>query len=208
MKSYIVNLCISAMLMLWGCGHHSHSADDNHNHGDEQDMHDDEHGSEIVFTALQAEAAGLEVEEVVRGAFSGVIKTGGRIVSAQEDEVLIVATSTGVVSFAGRSVSEGAAVKAGEAVVTVSSKNIVDGDPVVKAKIAYETAQKEFQRAVELLENSIISVKEYDQIYSNYETAKTVYEAQAANLTADGVKVVSPISGYIREMLVGEGQYV
>lgn len=41
-----------------------------------------------------------------------------------------------------------------------------------------------------------------------YENARTVYEAQAANVTVAGVKVTSPISGYVKSRLVGEGEYV
>lgn len=206
MKTHITTLCIAATLILVGCHNHNNTHD--HLAISANDNHEYEHSNEIVFTKQQAEAIGLKVEEVVPETFRQVIKTSGQIVSAQGDETTIVATSNGIVSFTNPSISEGAAIKAGEAIVTISSSNILEGDPVIKAKIAYETAQKEFQRAGELMKDNLISIKDYEQIQSRYEIAKTVYEAQASNITADGIMITSPINGYIRNRLVSQGEYV
>ena len=187
---------------------HDHSAEDGHNHEGEALKEEGGHSDEIPFSKQQAEAVGLKVEEVTPTTFSSVIKTSGQILSAQGDEATIVATSNGIVSFTNPSISDGAAVRAGEAILTVSSKNLLEGDPAVKAKITYETAQKEYQRAEELIKEQIISAKEFEQIRLRYETAKTAYEAQAANITTSGVRVTSPINGYIKNRLVNQGEYV
>lgn len=86
----------------------------------------------------------------------------------------------------------------GSTIVTISAKNLYEGDPVAKAKIAYETALKEYQRAEGLVKDKIISAKEFEQTRMKYENARTAYEAQAANVTVSGVKVTSPISGYVK----------
>ncbi len=236
MKTYIISLFIVAAMLFTGCnsgdknknhankdthehvegdGHdhsaedgHDHSAEDGHNHEGEALKEEGGHSDEIPFSKQQAEAVGLKVEEVTPTTFSSVIKTSGQILSAQGDEATIVATSNGIVSFTNPSISDGAAVRAGEAILTVSSKNLLEGDPAVKAKITYETAQKEYQRAEELIKEQIISAKEFEQIRLRYETAKTAYEAQAANITTSGVRVTSPINGYIKNRLVNQGEYV
>ena len=79
---------------------------------------------------------------------------------------------------------------------------------MAKAKIAYETALKEYQRAEGLVKDKIISAKEFEQTRMKYENARTAYEAQAANVTVSGVKVTSPISGYVKNRLVSQGEYV
>ena len=38
---------------------------------------------------------------------------------------------------------------------------MVDGDPAIKAKIAYEAAQKEYERAESLVKDNIISKKDF-----------------------------------------------
>ncbi|WP_085536635.1 efflux RND transporter periplasmic adaptor subunit [Massilibacteroides vaginae] len=235
MKTYIISLFIIAAMLLTGCnsekkqdnsskdphehvegdGHdhsnedeHDHSENDGHDHEGEKLKEEGEHADEIVFTKEQAKAVGLTIETVAAGAFNQVIKTSGQIQASQGDEATIVATSNGIVSFANPSITEGAAVRAGEAIVNVSAKNIQDGDPAVKAKIVYETAQKEYQRAEGLVKDQIISAKEFEQVRLRYETAKTTYEAQASNLSASGVRVTSPIGGFIKARLVSQGEYV
>ncbi|MDR0574188.1 MAG: efflux RND transporter periplasmic adaptor subunit [Tannerella sp.] len=207
MKTYVISLLIVTTMLFTGCNsgnkNQNPAAKDAHEHVD-----GDGHSDEISFTKQQAEAAGLTVEEVMPGTFSHVIKTSGQILSAQGDEVTIVATSNGIVSFANPSISDGAGVRAGETIVTVSAKNLLEGDPAAKAKIACETAQKEYQRAEDLIKEQIISAKEFEQARLRYETAKTAYEAQASNITSSGVKVSSPIDGYIKNRLVNQGEYV
>jgi RND family efflux transporter MFP subunit len=224
MKTYISFVTVIAVLFFTACNQgkeehnedskgihtqaegesHNHSEDDGHDHAKGESNHTDE----ISFTKAQAEAVGLIVETVSPGAFQQVIKTSGQIQASQGDEATIVSTSNGIVSFSNRSITEGAAVRSGEAIVTVSAKNLLEGDPATKVIIVYETAQKEFSRAEKLIKDNIISAKEYEQIRLRYETAKTAYEAQAANITSSGVRITSPISGFIKNRLVSQGDYV
>lgn len=186
---------------------HNHEEGDGHNHKEEKNS-GEEHSDEIVFTRQQADAIGLEVYNVEPGMFSQVIKTSGQIQSAQGDEATIVATTNGIVSFPARSIIEGAPVGTGTTIVTISARNLYEGDPVAKAKITYETALKEFKRAEGLVKDKIISEKEFEQSRLKYENARTAYEAQATNVTASGVKVTTPISGYIKNRLVNQGEFV
>ena len=235
-KSYILGLFIVIAILFSGCnsgnenqkagaehahehldrkGHdhdhehdHEHSAGDGHNHGGETSGNDGEFVDEIHFTRQQAEAVGLQVEKVTPGTFSYVIKTSGQIQAAQGDEVVIAATSNGIISFTNPSITDGSPVGVGQSVVTISAKELLEGDPAAKAKIEFETAQKEFQRAELLVKDQIISTKEFEQARLRYETAKTAYNAQASNMTANGVRVTSPISGYIKNTWVAQGEYV
>merc|ERR1711916_71355 len=105
---------------------HNHDTDSHEGHGlNEQGSHTDE----ISFSKEQAKMAGLTTESVSTGEFHQVIKTSGKIQASQGDEATIVATSNGVVSFANPSIAEGDYIKSGEVIVTVSAKEILDGDP-------------------------------------------------------------------------------
>ena len=197
---------------------HEHSEGDGHNHSEgeanhiEGDGHDlekeSEHTDEIAFSKKQAELAKLKTETVAQGTFYNAVKTSGQIQAPQGNEVVIAATSNGIVSFTNSSITEGAAVSAGQSIVTVSAKKLLEGDPAAKSKIVYETALKEYKRAENLVKDQIISIKEFEQVKLRYETAKTTYEAQASSNTAKGVSVSSPISGYIKNRLVSQGEYV
>lgn len=191
-------------------GGHSHAPGEecsgDHSHSEKEEVGD--HVDEIVFTAQQAKTSGLEYTTVKLAPFSQVIRTSGQILSASGDEVTVAATTSGIVSFNKASVSEGLPVRAGEALVSISSKNIVDGDPIAKANVAYQVAQKEFQRAESLIADKLISEKEYNEIKLNYENAKVAHQAFAKTGTAKGASVSSTISGFVKSKLVSEGQYV
>ena len=195
---------------------HEHSEGDGHDHSAEEeeaghvegDEKVSEHTDEIAFSKKQAELVGLTTETVSPGTFYNAIKTSGQIQAPQGNEVVIAATSNGIVSFTNSSITEGTAVSAGQSIVTISAKKLLEGDPATKAKIVYETTLKEYQRAEGLVKDQIISAKEFEQVKLRYETAKTTYDAQASNVTASGVRVTSPISGYIKNRLVAQGEYV
>jgi RND family efflux transporter MFP subunit len=195
-------------------GHNHESEDHDHEgHDHEHDGHNheghEEHPDEIQFSKKQAETVGLEIEILKQAAFINVIKTGGQIQASQGDEITIVSTTNGVVTFSNSSISDGTAVKTGETVVTISAKNLLEGDPAAKAKIEYETAQKEYNRAEELVKDKIISAKEFEQTNLRYQTAKTAYDAQSARVTSNGsIKISSTINGYVKKIFVNQGEYV
>ncbi|MDR1091446.1 MAG: efflux RND transporter periplasmic adaptor subunit [Prevotella sp.] len=233
MKKYIIYFaCLLAIS--WGCnpkqktddraghdqetsaGHdseeesHSHAegegGDHDHDHSNKEKT--ESHDDEILFAPEQAKAIGLEVKAIQPSTFHQVIKTGGQILSAQGDEVTISATSGGIVSFNKSSLNEGVAVRGGESLVSISSRNIVDGDPAMRAKATYDIASREYERANSLIKDKLISEKEYNDTRLNYESAKIAYQAIGQRTTAKGISVATPITGYVKTKLVSEGQYV
>ena len=200
---------------------HSHEGEDHdhdheeagHDHEGEDHDHDHEAGGahadgEIIFKKVMAEAVGLKTVKVEPGAFTDVIKTSGRIMAAQGEESVVVATVPGVVTFGKLSFVDGTPVSKGQALLSLASSNLSDGNVAAKAKYAYETAKKEFERMQSLVGDKIVSAKDFEQARLNYENAKVAWEALAGKQTANGVSVVSPISGYLKNIQVKEGDYV
>ncbi len=138
----------------------------------------DEHSDEIILPKAKANAAGVKVNAITPAPFQQVIKTSGQVLAAQGDESVAVATVAGVVSFRGK-VTEGMSVGRGTPLVTISSHNIADGDPVQRARIAYEVSKKEYERMKSLVKNKIVSDKDFAQAEQNYENARISYEALA-----------------------------
>lgn len=149
----------------------------------------------------------MKASVVEAEAFNQVIKTSGQVLAAQGDESIAVATVSGVVSFHGK-VTEGMNVSKGTVLLTLSSGNIAEGDPVQKARVAYETAKKEYERMKALLPDKIVSEKDFAQAEQAYENARIGYEAVAKNHSNKGQAVGSPIGGYVKSLLVKEGEYV
>lgn len=195
---------------LWttaGCAGH------NHRHGEEEHAQAEEHGDklhedEIVLSVHQAEEAGIHTEKVSKQPFRAALCVGGQVVQAQGDEHTVVATSPGIVSFAGTSLTEGTAVGRGQTVAYVSAKGLQDGEPTLKARAAYMAAKEEYERAQALTSDKIVSQKEFAQIKLQYETARAAYEAVAGKYTERGVAVSTPMGGYVKSLLVRQGEYV
>ena len=190
-------------------GDHKHDAADNHQGtaAGHDETAEAAHSDEIILPKAKADAAGVKVSIVEPAPFQQVIKTRGQVLAAQGDESVAVATVAGVVSFRGK-VTEGMSVGSGTPLVTISSHNIADGDPVQRARIAYEVSKKEYERMKALVKNKIVSDKDFAQAEQNYENARISYEAVAQNHSAQGQAIPSPISGYVKSLLVKEGDYV
>lgn len=203
MKHYIFMGALAAC-MLGSCG--GHEGHDHESEGEAKEAHA-AHADEIVLTPEKAQAAGVQVEEVQPAAFRSVIPTSGQVLAAQGDEATVVAAVSGVVNFT-RSLIEGTQVSAGMALLTVSSQHIQEGDPVKRARIAYETAKSEYERAAKLVDKQIVSQKDFNQLKENYENARIAYEALSPSKDGKGVAVKSPIGGYVKSCLVKEGDYV
>lgn len=189
---------------------HNHAAEEAHAHEGHSHDHGHEHGSnpdEIILAPEKAKAAGVASEVIQPKPFRQVIKASGEVQAAQGNESTIVANVSGIVSFQ-RSVTEGMQVGKGATIMTLSSGKLQDGDPAERARIAYEAAKAEYDRASRLVESQIVSQKEFNAIKETYENARIAYEALSKNQTKNGVSVTSPMGGYIKNLLVKEGDYV
>lgn len=187
-------------------GHeHDHELEEQEMHADESGEH--AHADEIVLPAEKARAAGVVVERITPGDFHSVIPASGTILPATDDQTLIVAPVSGLVTFL-RPLVEGSTVGAGEELFAVSARNLQDGDPIERAAIAYETARKEFERVSSLIGEKIVSQKEYNAAKNNYETARIAYEAVTRSRSGQGNVVKSPVSGSVTACLVQTGDYV
>ena len=74
--------------------------------------------------------------------------------------------------------------------------------------MAYNIAKQDFERAESLIQDKLISQTEYNAIKLSYENAKVTYEALGRNQTQKGMGITSPISGFVKNKLVSEGEFV
>lgn len=215
----IIFMGVLGMFLLGSCNSRSAGEHDGHDHETELG-HDHEHeghghegashaghSDEIVLPPEKAKAAGVESEIIQPKSFRQVIATSGQILAAQGDESMVVANVSGTVSFR-TPLTDGMSVSRGAVLMNISAENMPDGNPVKRARIAYETAKEEYERASRLVKNQIVSQKSYNAIKENYENAQLAYEAVSKNQTATGVAVTAPIGGYVKNCLVREGDYV
>lgn len=197
-------------------GHdHEHEGHDHEHEGDEHEGHEHGneaaagvHSNEIIFKEELAKAVGLQTKVMEPAPFTDVIKTSGSVMAAQGDETTVVATVPGIVTFGSLSFVDGTPVRKGQAILSLASSNLSEGNVAARAKYAYENAKKEYERMQQLVGDKIVSAKDFEQARLNYENAKAAYDAIAGKQTENGVSVVSPMNGYLKNLQVKEGDYV
>ena len=204
---FVLTVCMAA------CGSKGHGHD--HDHEDETEQHaeeagdDHDHGDEIILTPEKARAAGVKVETIMPGTFHGVIHTSGKVLSASCDETTVVATISGRVSYKNH-VSEGLKMTGGMQLFSITSAGmqVADGDPVQRARIDYERAERDYTRARLLIKDRIISEKDLAVAKAEYEAARLTYTSVQKTRSAGGVVVTAPRGGYVKQCLVAGGDYV
>lgn len=148
---------------------------------------------------------------VKRQNFSDVIKTSGQLLSAPGDEMVVVAKASGIIFFTNTSFYEGSTVRSGQSLFTVSGEdmNEVNLDADYKdAKANYAKAKADFERASELVKDKLITTKEYLNAKQVYDNAENQLNTLSRNYSAKGKSSTSPMEGFVKNILVKEGQFV
>lgn len=198
------------LLCLFGaCGQHNDDTCDSDEHNHEKEKKEEAHASgEIVFEAAHAKEAGLQIEVAKRASFASALKVSGQLSASPGSEVTVVAAANGVVAFPSTTWTEGSAIQKGKVLALLSSRNLMEGDLVQKVRVDYETAQKELARAETLAKDRLVSQKELEQVQLRYTTARTAYEGLSSKISSQGIQVVAPIAGFVKQRLVAAGEYV
>lgn len=195
-KNILYSLLVASAALLVTACHHDHD----HDHNVESEVEEHEHApGEIHFDEEQAKAAGLQVETVQPSDFMQVLKVNGEILSAEGDELTVVATASGVVHYAeGARLTDGAAISKGQTLFQLTAEGLAGGDAVAQAQTERETARIAFERATRLWEQKLITRSEYEAASLRYSQSAKVNDAT----------IKSPIQGYLKQCLVTPGSYV
>lgn len=224
-KAFIIALAIGLGLLLSGCGRpggrnqtasgqqkgHSHDHeghDHDHDHGETGSHDGGSESDELPFSAEQAKAVGLTVSEIQPVTFAQVIRATGELVAPTGQEAVVSATASGIVSLAGKNLDEGAALGNGTALAYISARNIADGDPQAKLRAQYEVAERAFRRAEKLLAEQLIAQRAFEEAQLNFETAKAAYGGLQPASSGAGIRITSPMSGFLKSRMVEEGAFV
>jgi membrane fusion protein, heavy metal efflux system len=167
-------------------------------------------GSDISYLKEQAWKVEFANAPVLRQTLYDVVKTTGQIVSAPGDEVTVAARSNGMVKFSARNAVTGTPVRAGQSLFTVTGgeipfENIDAAKQSAKAELA--TAKTEYERASELIKDRLITQTDFQNARLRYQNAQIALTNLNRNYSgAKGLS--SPINGFLKDILVSEGQYV
>lgn len=200
--SILVAILVSGGMSLTSCNnkHNGHESEEEHEHHEHEE-------NVILFSEKQAKEAGLKLETVTLSEFQQAIRVSGQVAVAQGDESVIVARSSGVISFTRDHLSEGEAINKGDILARISSDGIVGGDQLSNNNVTLKSAKESYERARKLFADTIISEKEYQRIKTEYEQAKISMGSNSVGQTG-GTTVSANLTGYVKSIDVKQGEYV
>lgn len=170
-----------------------------------------EEGAGITFLKEQAWKIDFATAEVKRDTIYEVIRAGGQLLSAPGDEQVVVAQTSGVVVFNTSSATPGRKVNAGDRLFTITGGKVTTGNIDTRlsvARAAHEQARSNYERKKELFEIAAVSKTVFEQARLDYEQARAEYENISAGYSAGGRSIPAGMTGFVKNILVKEGQYV
>lgn len=169
-----------------------------------------EEGDQISFLKEQAWNGHFAVEKVQTSDIHQIISTTGKIEPSIGDETMIVAKTDGMVLFSGKAI-EGASITQGQTIFTLSGEGMAEESVDTRfsdTKALYEKSLIDIERGRKLLKDKLISQKSFEEIELAYRQAKTAYDAIVYSYSDEGQKITSHFSGFVKDILVREGEYV
>jgi len=190
-------------------------APQDHTSESDPDTDDPAHGSGASHNHTESggheHEAPYHVETIHATTFHEVTRTSGELLSMRKDESVLVAPASGIVELADAGILEGRQVQGRQVLFRISGNGVAEGNPSVKlkkAKAVFEQSRSDYERAAELYVDKLITQKEYLQHKTQYTNARVEYETLKDHFS-DGLGAVrSPNQGWIRDVFVGEGDYV
>ncbi|HKH61557.1 MAG TPA: efflux RND transporter periplasmic adaptor subunit [Flavitalea sp.] len=171
----------------------------------------EEAGTDITYLKEQAWKIEFANAPVLRQTMYDVVKATGQIISAPGDEVTVASKSNGTVKFATKSAVVGAPIRAGQSIFTVTGgeipfENVEAAKQSARTELA--TAKSEYERTSELIKDKLVTQAEFQQAKLRYEQAQITLNNLGRNYSAGGKSLFSPINGFIKDILISEGEYV
>lgn len=164
-----------------------------------------------AFTKEQSWKIDFSTGYAVQEPFGQVIRTMALVQPAQGNESVVTARSGGVVTFTGKTVLEGTEVASGQPLLSIRGSGFAEDNSAVRfteAQNNYEQAKAEYDRALLLAADRIVSERQLLEAKTQFENARSVYENLQQNFSRTGQTVTSPMRGFVRQLLVENGQYV
>ncbi len=184
------------------------------NHGElheaeEHEIHSESNTS--VFTKEQSWKVNFSTGFPLKEAFGQVVKTTGLVQSLSSNEYTVPARTAGIVQYGPGGIYEGNEVSSGQVLFSVVGSSLDDNNFSVRysqAKSNFERSSADFERALSLQKDRIVPEKEFLEIRNRYENDRAVYENYRESFNNSGQAVTSPAKGFIRQILVSNGEYV
>ncbi|MCF8336958.1 MAG: efflux RND transporter periplasmic adaptor subunit [Bacteroidales bacterium] len=166
--------------------------------------------AKISFLKEQAWRIPFQTTPAVKDSIYDIIPTSGTWQAAPGDTRTLSANASGIVGFAMENLTQGATVREGHLLMTLSSDELTTNNleaKIAKARANFEQARSSWKRKKQLYKKNIASKSEYERAENQYRVAKVSYETLKAGYKAGGKQVRSPFGGFVKSINTANGDY-
>lgn len=179
-----------------------------HNHEDQSHVHEQLNHEHEGMENIESEYKLMRLEP---GDFCFIYKTSGQLLPDIKDEIILNASSTGIISFSDNLMYPGIRVTRNQEIFRISGENLIEDNTGIKyqkIESEYITARENFERAKIMYENQLITEEHFLEKKLIYDQALAEYNNYQRSFSVSGNRILSPAEGYIKDLLVAEGQMV
>jgi RND family efflux transporter MFP subunit len=165
----------------------------------------------IRFTKEQAWKSDFAVTRLTPSPFTGIIKAGGEILAMPGEKHFIHARTSGIVQYSKKDLVAGIDVYRGEEMMTIQGQDLARENIAVEfaqAETRFNRSRSEYERRLKLFRGNAISERQFIETRSVYITDSIQYYNLRQSYKAGGLKIISPIAGYIHKLNVSQGEFV
>lgn len=166
---------------------------------------------DIFYSKEQAWSSDFNVSAIYPQQFTGIVKASGEILPMPGEKQNLIAKNEGIIMFSKRNLVQGSPVQKGEILFTVSSNGLTDDNITVEyheALMNFDKSKSQYQRHKNLVQERIVSQSQFIESRNRYVADSVAFFNLKNNVSNGGLKVIAPLSGYIHDLNVSEGQFV
>jgi membrane fusion protein, heavy metal efflux system len=175
----------------------------------------------VELRSDQIKLANIETGSIENRSLSATLKVNGMVTVSPQNLATICMPMGGFIKST--TLMPGNAVKKGQTLAILENQEFIDiQQNYLEARSKFEYAEAEYQRHSDLYKDDVYSQKNVQQVTADYKSLKTQLKALEQKLALIGidpanlhendisssVALVSPISGYVKEVNVNIGKFV
>ncbi|GAB1370261.1 hypothetical protein MASR1M45_03210 [Candidatus Kapaibacterium sp.] len=164
----------------------------------------------ITFLKEESWKIDFSLMHVIPANFSETVKATGKIINNPADEIILTATTSGVVEILDNSLTPGKQVSSGSKLFSIKPGSLREDNMELKytqSKSNYERAKKEFERVSELYKSKITTEREYLDAKASLENSEAIFKNYSQS-EGKNIVIKSSKGGYLRKLMINSGQFV
>ncbi len=165
----------------------------------------------ITFTKEMAWKVDFKVQCIVPSDMRNTIKVSGELLIPPAELTVVTAKSSGLLIYQKPTLVPGARIQRGASLFAISSQGLTTRNSdaaFTGVKSRYEMSKAAYDREKTLVEEQIVSRKQFAETVSRFKTDSAQYFAFLNGFTGNRIQITAPGDGFVTQLFQPNGAYV